>query len=321
MSDKLVWPFMELFTGRADAYGTGEGRVIRAYPSPLQFGQHLAGEGPGLGIFPLRDDGTVRFGAVDLDAPDFKTARAIQELLPGTTWIERSRSGNAHVWAFFSDDAPAWMVRGIMLVTLRSLGLERVEVFPKQDALLPGMVGNYINLPYHGDERPILYPPTTGSSAVWPVSSDAKELDDFVREALESRNDPADWQRRADYLQIERPGDRTTRDREFGTNPVLHECALHILNGARTGERPVREGHRSVVYFSLAKQLLDWEGMDEDMAWELVEEVNELSPDPLPRRELSRIFNNAAGGRFTSTGCDDPLMAPYVSPTCPIAGH
>lgn len=308
----LAEDFATLFVGRTDAIGSGAGRIDRRPVGLPDYARHLAGRGDGIGIFPLLDDGTVHFAAIDLDQPNFEAARLMQQLLPGTSWVERSRSGNAHVWAFFSKPIEAWVPRGIMLDVLGALGFERVEVFPKQDRLLPGMVGNYINLPYHGEERPILSMPGNGD----PLTPAY-----FVEVALLDANDPADWRRRARTLGIVPPEAREVSDVEFGHSPILHECALYIIEGARSGERPIREGHRSAVYFNLAKQLLHWEGMTEDQAWDLVQEVNSLSPDPLPTRELRRIFRNAASGRYTSTGCDDPLMAPYVSPTCPIAGN
>lgn len=319
----LAVDFSELFKGRTDAIGSGRGAVERRAVTIADYAAHLRGEGAGIGIFPMMPSDSVNFAAVDLDRPDFEAARAIAELLPGRTWIERSRSGNAHVWVFFSRPAPAWIPRGVMLAALRALGEDRVEVFPKQDRLPPALLGeptplgNYINLPFHGDERPILgTPPGEPEGSLW-----AMYPEDFVQAALSTRQDPEDWRVRAEYLGVIPPERRDRGDREFGTDEQLHVCAEHIIQGALTGERPIREGHRSVVYFNLAKQLLMWERMDEDSAWEKVAQVNAASPDPLPERELHRIFNNAATGRWTSYGCDDPVMAPYVSPLCPIAGE
>lgn len=303
--------FAQLFAGRTDALGSGEGRVIKRLVTMDDYAAHLRGDGAGIGIFPLRDDGTVSFAAIDLDEPDFEAAAEMASLLPGTTFIERSRSGNAHVWAFFKDRIPGWIPRGIMREATAALGRPRVEVFPKQDRLAPGMVGNYINLPYHGADRPIVW--LLPGAKQKPVS---RKL--FIERALSDLNDPDDWAERARFLGIAPPEERVRESSaDFGEQPFLHECAEHII--AHRHSNPVRAGHRSVVYFSLAKQLLNWEEMDEDTAWETLKMVEEASPDRIPERELRRIFDNAASGRFTSTGCDDPLMAPYVSPTCPIA--
>lgn len=300
--------FVSLFDGRKDAYGTGEGRWVKKKVTETAFYNHLYGYGTGLGIAPLMDDGTVKFAAIDLDEPDFDAAREMQVYLPGTSWVERSRSGNAHVWVFFNDPIAAWVVRGIMKEAILGAGKGAVEIFPKQDALMAGMLGNYINLPYYrGSERPVLKPGT----------DEPMPFVDFADKATASRNDPIAWRRRAEWLMIRPPEKREPSGIEFGEQPSLHICAEHII--AEREHNPVMEGHRSVVYFSLAKMLLNYEGFDEDEAWHMMELVNQASPDALSGSELRRIFNNAHRGKFTSTGCDDVLMQPYAHPDCPIA--
>jgi hypothetical protein len=80
--------------GRTDAYGTGRGQWIKREPTPAVYapGEHLRGEGPGLGIAPLLDDGTVWFAAIDLDEPDFDAAREMQEFLSS---VRRGSSARA----------------------------------------------------------------------------------------------------------------------------------------------------------------------------------------------------------------------------------
>lgn len=301
-----------LFAGRRDCYGLGRGEVVRQRVTSELYAEHLRGSGSGLGIFPLRDDGTVRFAAVDLDRPDFDFARQVAGMLPGETWIERSRSGNAHVWTFFDDDAPAWIVRGVMKAALEAAGDPRVEVFPKQDYLREGMLGNYINLPYHGKARPILdFTAETPEPVEMP-------WDLFIFEAGRRRTAPDAWRKRAAALGVEAPRDDGQPATPFGERADLHECAAYIIEGALDGTRPLVEGHRSVVLFNLAKMLLNWRGIDAGEARRLVDEVNNTSDRPLPRFEINRLMRNAQRG-YTSTGCDDPVMAPYVNPECPIA--
>lgn len=295
--------YMRLFTGRTDAYGTGRGEVIREQPTGELFISHLAGAGKGLGIFPLLDDGTVNFAAIDLDEPDFDAANSMADLLPGTTWIERSRSGNAHVWAFFASPCQAWVARGLMREAAIAIDKPRVEVFPKQDRLMEGMVGNYINLPFFGDTRPIL---------------DCDGVEHFVQHATAALNDPESWMKRARFVGLEPPEEREHTS-EFGEQAILHPCAEHII--ASRFDNPIRAGHRNVVYFNVAKQLLNWKDLDEDEAWGLLCELEGASHDRIPENELRRLFTNAQRGEWTSTGCDDPLMSPYVLPDCPIVRY
>jgi hypothetical protein len=305
----LVEQFRSLYKGRCDAYGTGKGQWIHSEPTLDVYDQHLKGKGNGLGIAPLLDDGTVNFAAIDLDEPDFDAGKEMQEFLGfGTTWLEKSRSGNCHVLAFFKQPIEAWVVRGVMREATAAIGKPAVEVFPKQDKLLEGMVGNYINLAYFGDTRHVLNP--------YPMT-----LPVFLEGALANLNDPADWRKRADWLMIAPPEHRHNDQQEFGTGKQLHMCAEWII--ANRDEIPIAEGHRNVVYFNLAKQLAHYEGFSSDEVWDMLCMVRDSSDaqgiDHVSNSELRRIFNNAERGGFTSTGCDDSLMLPYVHPNCPIA--
>ena len=256
--------------------------------------------------------------AIDLDEPNFDAAEEMQTMLAGCgpTWIESSRSGNAHVWAFFAEPIEAWIARGVLREITAAIGKPAVEVFPKQDRLLAGMVGNYINLPYHGDARPILCP--CGPLPVDPTHH--YKVEDFLTDALDRLNDPAKWRKRAEWLGIAPPEQRE-RAAELGTGKELHKCAEWII--ANRDETPIAEGHRNVVFFNLAKMLTHYEGFDHEDALKMLELVRDSSEaagfDRVDDREIHRILTNAERGGFTSTGCDDPLMADYVHPDCPIA--
>lgn len=312
--------FAGLFQGLPSSFGTGAGGWVHRAPTLDDFSSHLAGRGKGIGIAPLRDDGTVLFAAIDLDEPDFEAARTMAQFLPSRAFIERSRSGNAHVWVFFLAPIEAWVVRGILREATAAIGKPGVEVFPKQDRLRLGMVGNYINLPYHGFERPILdfdrvvAPGSDEGHRYWEYN-----VNDFVDLASANFADPDAWRKRASWLGVPSPEERAanTPQREFGTSDFLHICAEHVI--ANRDSNPVIEGFRAVVYFNLAKQLANCVQFDSDEALGLMALVNDASPDPISEGELKRIYFNAERGRFTSTGCDDPLFLDYAHPDCKIA--
>lgn len=300
--------FRALFTGRTDAIGLEAGGVDRRVVIQGDYGAHILGR-RGLGIFPLLDDGTVHFASIDLDRPDFRLAHELARRLPGKAFVERSKSGNAHVHCFFAEPCPAWAARGVLRDALDDVNEPHVEVFPKQSQLAhAGMVGNYIRLPYFGDTRPVL-----------DVFGQEVPLADFVAHALETRQRPAVWEMYARALGAAPAEERQASGREFGSDAYLHICAEHIIKGALSGERPITEGHRSAVYFALSKMLLMWSEMDQDGAWSTLREVADASPHPIAARELSRVFNNAASGRWTSFSCDDPIVQPFSSPECPYA--
>ncbi len=308
--------FMKLFSGLDSAYGTGKGGWVKEPLKRKEYSAHLAGIGSGLGVAPLRDDHTVTFAAIDLDEPDFETAKLMSEFLPGTQFIERSRSGNAHVWVFFSDPIEAWIPRGIMREACVAAGKRHVEIFPKQDALRLGMVGSYINLPYFGDERPMVGR-SDGSVSIVNLER-PMTLVEFLDEAEASLNTPTDWSKRAHWLGIPSPQEResTGTHREFGTQPYLHRCAEYAI--AHRDTNPVVEGHRAVFFFSMSKMLANCSQFSTDESLTILGMLNDESPDPISEGELRRIYFNAERGQFLSTGCDDPLFAPYRDPDCKI---
>lgn len=311
--------FATLFSGLDEAFGTGRGSWVKRKPLPEDFIQHLQGRSVGIGIAPLRPDNTVMFAAIDLDEPDFEAAIEMQTYIPGRSFIERSRSGNAHVWVFFKSPCPAWLAMGILREACLAAGKQHVEVFPKNHDFSRVTFGNYINLPYHGDNRGVFVPAGTGYGDNFPPAPDGRmmmSVEEFVGYAEENRIDPLAWEKRAAWMMLSPPEQREQTS-TFGEQRALHVCAEHIISG---DAGPIMEGHRSVVYFSLAKMLTNWEQVDHDEAAEILRCVNEDSaPASIPDEELMRILGNAERGRFTSTGCDDPLFAPFAHPDCPIA--
>lgn len=325
---ELAPRFAALFDGLKIAHGTGRGEWVKRPLRPEDWVKHLQGHGPGIGVAPLREDNTVAFAAIDLDEPDFNAAREMQQYIPGTSWIERSRSGNAHVWVFFKSACAAWVAMGILKEATLAAGKKGVEVFPKNWDFERVRFGNYINLPYHGDSRPILCGRTAASTAgcdkharrpggqVICSCNAPLPLEEFIDAAESNRNDPVDWERRAALMQIVAPSERTDRA-EFGTQRNLHVCAERIISGEAG---PLTEGHRNAVFFMLAKCLTNWALVDHDEALDMMRSVNaDLCDPPEADSELRRILGNVERARYTSTGCDDPLVAPFADPNCPIA--
>lgn len=305
ISNETLVGFHTLFAGRTDALGTGAGPVERHTVTHEHYRQHLHGDGTGIGIFPMLDSSEVHFAAIDLDEPNFGLAATLQKLIPAPSFVERSRSGNAHVWVFYSSPCPAWAARAVLRGATEAVGRPDIEIFPKQDSLRAGMLGNYINLPYHGSDRPVL----GGEGQDWSV-------DTFVAEAVEGRQSPQSWINRARALGAVPPADRAKLS-EFGQAPVLHSCAEHIITNREINR--LKPGHRAVVLFNLSRQLLNYRDMTVDEARHWVHEVNRCGVQPMSSYEVDRQFENALAGKYTSTGCDDPVMAPYVSDECPIA--
>ena len=305
-----------LFDGRRDIYGINKGRVERCQNGDWTsthwetlFDSHVAGkESADLGIYLVRDDDTVTFAAIDIDEPDFALAQEVADTMPDASpWIERSRSGNYHVFVFFDEPLEAYFARAVLRGVIVACGRPDLEIFPKQDGLREGMVGNYISIPWHGEDRPIVS-----------AEGDAGEPWDrrlWLVLANTERTAAEAWRRRGRAL-----GGRPraeVRSGEFGERNSLHICAEYIFK--HRDDNPLAEGHRATVLFNLAKMYANCKHYSQDEAEQFVEAVNQAGVSPIPTREVKRFVNNAYEGGFTSTGCDDPLMMPYVSPDCKIA--
>ena len=113
-----------------------------------------------MGIYPMRQDETCFFLAIDFDKKAWMDdVRAVRETcirlnLPAA--LERSRSGQGgHLWLFFDEALPASLARrlGAHLLTETmehrpDLGLDSYDrMFPNQDTLPGGGFGNLIALP------------------------------------------------------------------------------------------------------------------------------------------------------------------------------
>lgn len=311
---ELTKRFAALFAGRTDAYGIDRGGWVKEPLRQRMYSDHLNKlHGAAIGVAPLRDDGTVRFAAIDLDEPNFDLAMDVAALIPGPGWLEKSRSGNAHLWYFFDGDCPAWVARGQLRRALEAVDRRDVEIFPKQAQLRAGMLGNYINLPFYGDERPIVW--RSGDETYDGVGN--YTLAGFINEAEAEKVSVEHWTNLCRQDGIEPPALRISDGDEFGERSVVHGCATYMLEHAE--DNPLAPGHRHVVLFNLAKMFLNCADYDFDDTLQIVGAFNERGEHPLSEREVKTTVQNALRGRFKSTGCDDPVMSPYVDPRCPIA--
>lgn len=308
-----------LFDGRRDIYGIGKGRVERQPNGdwPVDFWEilwedHVAGKAEAdLGIYLVRDDDTVTFAAIDIDEPNEALALEVAETMPDAlAWIERSRSGNYHVFVFFDEPLEAYYARAVLRGVIVACGHPELEIFPKQDGLREGMVGNYISAPWHGEERPIICSVGLDGVRRW------RNRREFLIDA-QSSTAAEPWRRRGRALGGKPRSE--TRSGEFGERNSLHVCASYIFEHRE--DNPLTEGHRATVLFNLAKMYANCKHYSQEEAERFVEAVNQAGTNPIPPREVKRFVNNAYEGGFTSTGCDDSLMMPYVSPDCKIAAN
>jgi len=133
----------------------GKATTISEAVTVDDYARHLRGE-MGLGIVPVRDDGTCVYGAIDIDqyiGIDHMSLVRKAAALAVPVMVCRSKSGGAHVYVFVQEPGVQATVLIDYLKKLRAaLGIDvrkAREIFPKQRAQAGG-VGNWINLPYFG---------------------------------------------------------------------------------------------------------------------------------------------------------------------------
>lgn len=113
-----------------------------------------------IGIYPLKDGNVTRFVAIDLDSASWQSdarllVKTAREMGIAMLW-ERSCSGKgAHLWTFFCEDVPASLARRLAAAVIDktrenhpSISLDSYDrMFPSQDSLTKGGIGNLILLP------------------------------------------------------------------------------------------------------------------------------------------------------------------------------
>ena len=166
--------FKIIFEGLKIAYGqyqkgerNGNGKqqgkafIVRKNVSDDLWEKHLQGEGPALGIIPIREDSTCRWGCIDIDSYNLNHSSLIQSIrnVNYPLIVCRSKSGGAHVFLFTKEFISAALMQQTLKKIAKVLGYEGSEIFPKQTEILVerGDTGNFLNLPYYNETKGLRY--------------------------------------------------------------------------------------------------------------------------------------------------------------------
>jgi hypothetical protein len=302
---------MELFAGLPRAYGRyvidpgaevgadGKllGRIRDTIPEPLtlqQWDKHLkAGSTFGLGVVPIRDDATVRFGAIDVDVYpiDLVKLEALSRAYGLPLVLCRTKSGGAHLYLFMSEDAPAKLVRGKLFEWAVALGYPGVEIFPKQISLAGEKdTGNWINMPYQGGEQTTRY-------ALKP-NGKAATIDEFFG-LVDERFANVTW-----LESYELPKEAKAEEAWFESPPCLETLSRKGFN----------QGSRNNALFSIAVYLKKRFGDD----WPAkLDEYNErfLVP-PLPLSEVADVKRSLGKKAYSYKCKDEPICGVCSKQVC-----
>jgi len=158
---KCAYGFYRIDGEKANGKKDGKGGVIRKEPTLAVFKDHLEGNGQGIGIIPINEDDSCRWGCIDIDQYPLDHEALINKIreLKLPLVVCRSKSGGAHCFLFSSDWVSAEDMQKSLKNVSATLGYGGSEIFPKQIRLHldRGDVGNYLNLPYYNGEDGLRY--------------------------------------------------------------------------------------------------------------------------------------------------------------------
>jgi hypothetical protein len=295
-TNELAEEFYNLFAGLDRAHGQfnvkreeGKGKVggsAKTHYSPPSvelWKKHLEGN-YGLGVVPIRDDGTVRFGAIDVDDYSVDISQIERDLRQMNLPLVpcRTKSGGVHLYLFCSEDVDAELVRSKLMDWSVALGHSGVEIFPKQARLSgnQGDVGNWINMPYHCGDRTVRYAVREGDFV--PLS----EFPAYARQMSVTAEELAE------------------------TNPPENEQLSDILYEAppclqTLAKRGFPEGTRNNGLFNVAVYLRKRYG---DGWQDKIDEYNQRFMDPpLGHKEVQQITKSAGRKDYQFTCSQSPI--------------
>ena len=164
----LAYEFNRIFPGNNRAHGefvikaqkgakaTGQAKTVQTPPDEELWRKHLSGE-LGLGVVPITESSTCSWGAVDVDEYDGLDLEEFSFKLPAPLVMCRSKSGGMHVYLFTQTPVSAGLMRKKLALVARAIGHPNAEIFPKQDVINKGDIGNWINMPYFNSESTTRY--------------------------------------------------------------------------------------------------------------------------------------------------------------------
>lgn len=287
--------FRELFVGSDQSHGawnqvTG-GHTVDGPATEDDYSAHLLGS-RGLGLVPVRRDGTCRFAAIDIDVDTINHQDLYRQIqtrrLP--LHVCRSKSGGAHLYLFVQEPGiRASLVSSTLRRWAIALGFPRSEVFPKQGHINKENLGSWINLPYYGGDRTTRYSVNERG---------AIDLNQF----LESINFYHEGMLVDDSPEV--------RSVDLGAMPP---CLVQIT------KEGVLEGSRNGVLFNVG---VFFRKADPENWAQRLEEYNiKEGKPPLSVREMKGIIKSLDRGRYQYTCNQEPLCSNCDRKNCITLPH
>lgn len=253
-----------------------------------------------LGLFPLRRDGTIRWGALDID--DEALFEPIVEKLrvKGITFIfERSKSKGYHIYFFFKKPVKAIQFREYIKQNLGSLITNKVEIIPYHDFLRENILGKAISLGNDNEK--------TVSFNCFGVEIDIKNFKSEIELlAIDTK--------KIEEIQVQ-PQKIIKRTK---TEKIKYENEENFLPCMKIFlKSEIEPGERNVLLFHACKHLFKYSGID---VLSFLKAINENFKEPLDEEEVNSIYNSVETKQYSSLGCEDPNWAKFCpgKENCPV---
>jgi hypothetical protein len=281
--------FQELFSGSDKTHGHwSQESGYETQPGPASeqdYQDHLTGT-RGLGLVPVRPDGTCIFGALDIDVDTIDHqalyAKVSSRNLPLN--VCRSKSGGAHLYVFFDRPYKATLVQQLLKRWAGSLGYPKCEIFPKQVKIDTKNLGNWINLPYFGGDSTTRY--CVGAEG-------ALSLQDFLEK-----------------VRFYDPNDKVVEIESIDDDVVskMPPC-LNILTNKGLPEGVRNQGMFNFAVFYRKSSPNGWE--------EKIKEHNEkYCKPPLEAKELASLIKSVGKTKYQYTCKQEPICSRCDKTTC-----
>jgi hypothetical protein len=296
-SQDIINLFRQRFIQREDCYplqiaGNGGYTVIREPITDAIIADHLQGSKT-LGLY-SSPDSTTKWLCIDIDTLDEAELRKVQQNanhlgIPFLT--EFSGKKGYHIWIFFDKPYPNRIARALG----QEIGLSH-EIFPKQDHIEPGKLGNLVKAPLGthqvtGNWCHFLDGNLKPEENQYAVLAEVMKID--PSQVLQQRL-PETWVK---ALQEHSRSVSLQRAQQSVIVPVIKDCIRHaIFCGAGEGERN-QIGH--IIACELRRL-----GIKASQAKIILSSVwNPQNNPPLSESEIELLLSSAFGREEYSYGC------------------
>lgn len=268
----------------------GRASTVAGIPTEAVIQDHLDGK-VGIGSILTNADGMSLTGVIDVDGI-YNKKKQKEDILRALRTLDlplratESKSGGLHLWLILKAPIKTVTMRNILANYVRQLGLPaKTEIFPKQDISADTNPGNWINLPFFGEDRRGYIDGKFTTAEVW-LSQEGVDEPQINQLVTAPQPEP------------------TTLDVVSGDNPFYEgpPCLQHLYD-AKIGEGDRNKGVFAIAIFCRKKY-----GEDIDDFEEPTMDLNRAMVMPqLPMRELKQVTKSINKKNYSYPCKDSPI--------------